>query len=111
MARAPVIFVGFEIDESIERALAGCREADRVFIEEPTYLQQAVIDGRRYIGKPLRDNAALDHIEDAARNVASLLTRVAPELRLEGRNIRLIAGEGDGERAAHDDDPAPEPAD
>jgi hypothetical protein len=103
MAKAPLIFVGFEVDGRIEQALAGCREADRLFIEDPAYLDQALVDGRRYIGKPLGDNAGLDRIDDAARNVASLLGRISPALRLEVGGVRLVAGETDAERVATED--------
>ena len=106
MAKAPLIFVGFEIDERIEQALAGCRDADRVFIEDPIYLERAVTGGRHYIGKQLSDNAGLDCIEDVARNVASLLARVAPDLHLESREVRLVAGESDGEHRGPADDEA-----
>jgi hypothetical protein len=109
MAKAPVIFVGFEIDEQIDQALAGCREMDRVFIEDPAYLEQALVDGRRYVGKSLGDNASLDRIDDVARNVASLLGRISPVLHLEVAGVRLIAGEGDTDRPAaggEDGDPA-----
>ncbi|HUT76564.1 MAG TPA: hypothetical protein VM285_02700 [Polyangia bacterium] len=104
MAKAPLIFVGFEVDGLIAQALAECREADRLFIEDPTYLEQAQVDGRRYIGKRLGDNAGLDRIDDAARNVASLLGRISPALHLEVGRVRLVAGETDAERPAAEDD-------
>jgi hypothetical protein len=104
MAKVPLIFVGFEVDERINRALAECREADRLCIDGPAYLDQALVDGRRYIGKPVGDNAGLDRIDDAARNVASLLGRISPALQLETGGVRLIAGETEAERPATEDD-------
>jgi hypothetical protein len=108
MARAPLIFVGFPVDERIERALAGCREADRLFLEDPAYLEQAVIDGRRYIGRSLGDQAGLDRVDDTVRNVASLLGRVSPDLRLTAADARVLSGEGDGAGTSGDDEGDPE---
>jgi hypothetical protein len=100
MDKAAVIFVGFEIDEVIEQALADCREADRVFLENPSYLDRASADGRRYIGKSLGVSAGLDRIDDAARNVASLLGRISPSIRLNTSAVRLVAGKGEADPAA-----------
>ena len=93
MAAEQLIFVGFEVSEEIAAALDACREADRAFFEDPTYLEIAEIEERRYIGKRLKSGSAGDRLEDTARSVVSLLSRIDPELRLSPGAALLVAGE------------------
>jgi len=93
MAAEQLIFVGFEVTDEISAALEDCREADRVFFEDPTYLEIAEIDDRRLIGKRLGTGIAADRLEDTARSVVSLLSRISPGITIKPSQAELIAGE------------------
>lgn len=93
MAAEQFIFVGFEMSDEIAVAMDQCRETDRVFFEDPTYLEIAAVDGRRLIGKRLKSGAPGDRLEDTARSVVSLLSRIKPGLQLAPDRAELLAGE------------------
>jgi len=88
-----LIFVGFELEDDVEKRLADCPERDRVYLKDQGFLEIAVIDGRRYIGKRTPSGAAIDRIEDTARNVVSMLVRVSKGWRAQASNALLIAVE------------------
>lgn len=71
------IFVGFKIDESLQSKLDQCQDSDRVFFEDPTYLEIVNIDGSEYIGKSIEKDSKRDRIQDTSRSVVSLLSRIA----------------------------------
>ena len=93
MAAEQIIFVGFEVTDEIAAAMEECREADRVFFEDPTYLEIAEIEDRKLIGKRLGTGIAGDRLEDTARSVVSLLSRISPGIEIRPDRAELIAGE------------------
>ena len=76
MGSEHLIFVGFELTEAVNTLLEACADRDRAYLEDPAFLETVSIDDRRYVGKRVRDGVAIDRIEDTARSVVSLLTRV-----------------------------------
>ena len=104
------IFVGFSLTDQIDALLEQCAERDRIYLEDPTYLEKIVIDGKTYVGKKIKNGAALDRIEDTARSVVSLLMRVNQQLKAPAERATVIAigaGTENGEFVASDgsDDP------
>ncbi|MFO8071223.1 MAG: hypothetical protein R6V85_05035 [Polyangia bacterium] len=93
MSGAPIIFVGFELTERLEKQLGECRERDRAFVEDPAYIEKVVYEGRRFIGKRIDSGAAHDRIEDTARSVVSLLERANPEIGLSISQAHLLGAE------------------
>ena len=87
------IFVGFELDAALTERIGACGESDRVFMEDPTYLETLVLDGRRFVGKRIEVGVPSDRIEDTARSVISLLARLIPGFSADPSDARLIAVE------------------
>lgn len=85
------IFVGFEVSSEMTAAFEGCQERDRVYIEDPSHLEIARIEGRKYVGKRIASGAARDRLEDTARSVVSLLARVCGGVQLDPAAAALIA--------------------
>jgi len=85
------LFVGCPIDAHLAEALDCCRERDRVFLQDPAYLESLTVDGAAWIGRRCVPGAAVDAIEDVARNVASLLRRLAPDAALQPADLLIVA--------------------
>jgi len=85
------IFVGFPVDGTLEECLSVCAERDRVFRDDPTYLERVEVDGTSYIGKRADSGIQHDRLEDTARSVTSLLGRICGGTSLDPSEIRLIA--------------------
>ena len=96
MNSTPVIFVGFELTEQVDEHLTNCAQQDRIYLEDPTYLETVTVDGRRFIGKRAKDGIAVDRLEDVARSVVSLLARVSKGWRLTADEALIIAAEETG---------------
>jgi hypothetical protein len=94
------IFVGFERTEPVEALLEACDERDRVYLDDPTYLENLQVAGRRFLGKRIKDGAAIDRIEDTARSVVSLLTRVNGDWSHGAAAATVLALEDNGEAAS-----------
>ncbi len=93
MNSTPLIFVGFELTEQVEKHLSDCAQQDKVYFEDPTYLEQIIVDDRRFIGKRAKDGIAVDRLEDVARSVVSLLSRVSKNWRQAADEALVIAVE------------------
>jgi hypothetical protein len=87
------IFVGFELDAPLMERIAACGESDRVFMENPTYLETLGIGDHKYVGKRIEVGASSDHLEDTVRSVISLLARIIPGFSIDPADARLIAVE------------------
>lgn len=78
MPSTKFFFLGFEVDEHLESCLAGCSDSNRTFLEKPEYLERMTIGGKQFLGRRI-DGGGIPEasVEDNARNVASLIKRVA----------------------------------
>ena len=94
------IFVGFERTGQVDTLLDACEERDRVYLDDPTYLECVAVDGRRFWGKRVKDGAAIDRIEDTARSVVSLLSRVNTRWTLGPNAALVLAVEDRGDEAS-----------
>ena len=94
-----LIFVGFELTEKVTGLLEECSERDHIYLEDPSYLEMVSIDEKRFVGKRVKDGAAIDRIEDTARSVVSLLTRVNPKWAHDA-SIALVMAVDAGSSAA-----------
>jgi hypothetical protein len=90
MTTNPAIFIGVELTADVEGVLGDCREQDRIYIEDPAYLERMSIDGKNFIGKRLASGASPDRLEDTARNVVSLLTRVGQKRFVSSADVLLL---------------------
>jgi hypothetical protein len=97
------IFVGFERTGQVDTMLSACEERDLVYLEDSMYLESIQVDGRRFVGKRIKDSAAIDRIEDTARSVVSLLGRVNVKWSLKPDSALVMAVEDDGVPAVDDD--------
>lgn len=91
MSAEQLIFVGFELGDDLQACLESCRERDKVFFEDPTYLEVVDVEDRRLIGKRIDTGAAQDRLEDAARSVVSLLARICPTVEIKTSDAALVA--------------------
>ena len=85
------IFVGFELDAALMERIAACGESDRVFMENPTYLETLAVDDHRYVGKRTEVGAPSDRLDDTVRSVISLLARLIPDFTIDPGDARLVA--------------------
>jgi hypothetical protein len=87
------IFIGFELDAPLGERIAACGESDRVFMDNPTYLETLAIGERRWVGKRIEVGSPADRLEDTVRSVISLLARLVPGFEIDPLEARLIAFE------------------
>lgn len=76
MPATKFFFLGFPIDDRLEEGLAQCKPSDKTFLENPKYLEQLSIEGERYVGRRMEDVISAVEVDDAARNVRSLISRL-----------------------------------
>ena len=93
MNSTPLIFVGFELTEQVDAYLNDCSERDKIYLEDPAYLETVTVDDCRYIGKRAKDGIAVDRLEDVARSVVSLLARVSGNWQQTASEAVIIAAE------------------
>lgn len=78
------LFIGLKVDQKLREQLENANEMDKKYIGDPQYLMYIEGDaGAQYIGRVLDETVSTDEIEDIARNVVSILKRVAPSVRTE----------------------------
>ena len=99
MGAEQLIFVGFELTEKVSVLIDACADRDRVYLDDPTFLESVTIDGKPYLGKRVKDGIAIDRIEDTARSVVSLLTRVNDEWSSGADKALVLAVEEGGPSA------------
>ncbi len=93
MAAEQLIFVGFEVTPQLRQAFEDCPERNRVYLDDPQYLETVTIDEQQFVGKSVKNSVAVDRLEDVARNVVSLLSRVGSRHRVVARDALIIAAE------------------
>jgi hypothetical protein len=93
------IFVGFERTGQVDTLIDRCEERDKVYLSDPAYLEMIQVEGRPLIGKRIKDGAAVDRIEDTARSVVSLLTRVSSDWPFGPDAALVLAVEDNGKDA------------
>lgn len=86
-----LIFVGFELTREVSGLIGACADRDKVYLDDPAFLETVSIDGRQYLGKRVKDGIAIDRIEDTARSVVSLLMRVNNEWSHSPRQALVLA--------------------
>ena len=96
MASEHLIFVGFELTETVSEMIEACADRDRAYLEDPAFLEIVFIDEKQYVGKRVKEGVAIDRIEDTARSVVSLLTRVNGDWSMGANQARILAVEEDG---------------
>jgi hypothetical protein len=96
MSSDQFIFVGFERTGQVDTLLSACEERDLIYLADPMYLESIHVNGKRYVGKRIKDSAAIDRIEDTARSVVSLLGRVNAKWSLKPDSALVMAVEDDG---------------
>jgi hypothetical protein len=76
------LFIGLKVDQKLREQLESANEMDKKYIGDPQFLMYAEGEaGAQYIGRLLTEAVSTDEIEDIARNVVSILKRVAPSVR------------------------------
>jgi hypothetical protein len=84
LATGVKLFIGLKVDQKLREQLESANEMDKKYIGDPQYLLYIEAEGgAQYIGRVLDESVSSDEIEDIARNVVSILKRVAPSVRSE----------------------------
>jgi hypothetical protein len=93
-----LIFVGFQLTDKVKGLFNDCSDRDRVYLEDPAYLETISLKETEYIGKRIKDGSAIDRIEDSARSVVSLLRRITPRWEAKPSDAMVLAIQegGDG---------------
>lgn len=82
------------MDDDLENRLSSCSKSDKTFLEQPQYLERLEVAGVQYMGRRLEGDGIVEsNVEDSARNVASLIKRVAPGWNKSPFNAVLTAVE------------------
>jgi hypothetical protein len=78
------IFIGFKLDSGLRRQLETLGAADQKYVskKDSTFLRICRVDGKPYVGKLIHERLTTDRVEDIQRNIASILQRVCPDIRL-----------------------------
>jgi hypothetical protein len=71
-------FLGYIVDSKLQLQIDNCESSELGFLEDSSYLEKIVVDDIEYIGRRLGEISTVSSVEDSARNVASLILRVAP---------------------------------
>jgi len=71
--------------------MESCKESDRVFFEDSTYLEIIGLENGEYIGKRQGKSVAPDRLEDTARSVVSILNRICGSDRFKPSLIEILA--------------------
>ncbi len=90
MPSEQTIFVGITLDDEVRASMDSCQESDRLFFEDPTYLEIIDLENGGYIGKRLGNSVAPDRLEDTARSVASILNRICRDDRFNPTLIEIF---------------------
>lgn len=99
MEETHLIFVGFELTDKVKKLFDDCTDRDRVYLEDPLYLETISLKETEYIGKRIKDGSAIDRIEDTARSVVSLLHRITPRWEMDPADAMVLAIQDGGETA------------
>jgi hypothetical protein len=91
MPSEQTIFVGVTMDDGILASMNNCKESERVFFEDPTYLEIIDLENGGYIGKRLGNSVSPGRLEDTARSVASILNRICGDNRFNTTLIEILA--------------------
>ena len=102
MTTEHIIFVGFQLTDESKEQLVDSGHRDRIYLEDPSYLETVVIDGHEYVGKRTTGGIAIDRLDDIARNVVSLMRRVSQKWDTPSRKALIIACEPDESTPAAD---------
>jgi hypothetical protein len=97
------IFVGFERTGQVDTMLSACEERDLIYLDDPMYLESIQVDGKKFVGKRIKDSAAIDRIEDTARSVVSLLGRINARWSLKPAAALVMAVDDDGAPVSEED--------
>jgi len=99
MEESHLIFVGFELTDKVKGLFNDCTDRDRVYLEDPVYLETISLGENEYIGKRIKEGSAIDRIEDTARSVVSLLRRITPRWEMEPADAMVLAIQEGGDAA------------
>lgn len=89
------LFFGLPIDKTLERELKEVDEAVlSIFIRpEEAYLQEATLQGKRFLGKSIGTAVDFNHLELLETNIYSLLKRILPNYPFPKTSLTLFASE------------------
>jgi len=87
------LFFGCKIDSKMRDALANAKPGDRKYWEDPNseFLRICEVGEHKWIGKLMKGGSGVKEVEDIARNVLSILRRIAPEIRLTNASVKIFA--------------------
>ena len=80
------------MDTDLEDRLAKCGKSEKSFLEQPQYLERIALPDGALIGRRLdAEGISVSTVEDSARNVVSLIRRVAPGWKKSAQHAKLAA--------------------
>jgi hypothetical protein len=111
--KATSLFFAVRVDARLRDALVTCKPGARQYFEGSSdeYLRILTIgDGKdeRWLGKIVSPGPTLAELEDAQRNVLSILRRIAPDIHIAPSAIHVFVLHGVAGRIYIGDDPETE---
>ncbi len=87
------LFFGCKIDSKLRDALAHAKPGDRHYFDDPNseFLCVCEAGEHKWIGKLMKGGSGVKEVEDIARNILSILRRIAPEIRLTNASVKIFA--------------------
>ncbi len=86
------LFFGCKIDSKMREALSQARPGDRKYFEGDSdeFLQICTFEQEKWVGKVLKVGMNTGEIEDIHRNIASILRRISPSIRVSTSAIKIL---------------------
>ncbi len=86
------LFFGCKIDSKMREALSQAKPGDRKYFEGESdeFLQICTFEQEKWIGKVLKVGMNTSEIEDIHRNIASILRRISPNIRVSTSAIKIL---------------------
>ncbi len=93
LVKEQLLFFGCKIDSKLRDALAHAKPGDRRYFEDPNseFLRICEVGEHKWIGKLMKGGSGVKEVEDIARNVLSILRRIAPDIRLTNASVKIFA--------------------
>jgi hypothetical protein len=108
------LFFGTKIDSKLREALSQAKPGDKKYFDGSSeeFLRILEVQDEKWIGKVIKPGPVVTEVDDIARNIVSIMRRVAPAGRVAASGIRIFVLQGlvtnavIDDEAEGDDDPA-----
>lgn len=100
------LFFGTKIDSKLREALSQAKPGDKKYFDGSSeeFLRILEVQDEKWIGKVIKPGPVVTEVDDIARNIVSIMRRVAPAGRVAASGIRIFVLQGLVSNAVIDDE-------